>query len=156
MRSWELGPHDGIKKESEKVKSLSRVRLFATPWTVAYQAPLSMGFSRQDYWTDLPYFLLQGILLTQGLNVVLPHCRRTLYPLSHQGSPHDGISGFIKGGRERSPPSCPVPTDQGKTTWAHAEKVTTYKKAFTGTWIKAYTVILHFPVSRTMRNKPLL
>ena len=36
-----------------KVKSLSRVRLFATPWTVAYQAPLSMGFSRQEYWSGL-------------------------------------------------------------------------------------------------------
>ena len=33
-----------------KVKSLSRVRLFATPWTVAHQAPLSMEFSRQEYW----------------------------------------------------------------------------------------------------------
>ena len=37
-----------------KVKSLSRVRLFATLWTVAYQAPLSMGFSRQEYWSELP------------------------------------------------------------------------------------------------------
>ena len=36
-----------------KVKSLCRVRLFATPWTVAYQAPLSMGFSRQEYWSGL-------------------------------------------------------------------------------------------------------
>ena len=36
------------------VKSLSRVRLFVTPWTVAYQAPLSMGFSRQQYWSGLP------------------------------------------------------------------------------------------------------
>ena len=34
-----------------KVKSLSRVQLFATPWTVAHQAPLSMGFSRQEYWS---------------------------------------------------------------------------------------------------------
>ena len=34
-----------------KVKSLSRVRLFATPWTAAYQAPPSMGFSRQEYWS---------------------------------------------------------------------------------------------------------
>ena len=40
--------------ESE-VKLLSRVRLFATPWTVAYQAPLSMGFSRQEYWSGLPF-----------------------------------------------------------------------------------------------------
>ena len=38
-----------------KVKSLSRVRLFATPWTVAYQAPLSMGFSRQECWSGLPF-----------------------------------------------------------------------------------------------------
>ena len=38
-----------------KVKSLGHVRLFATPWTVAYQAPLSMGFSRQEYWSGLPF-----------------------------------------------------------------------------------------------------
>ena len=38
-----------------EVKSLSRVRLFATPWTIAYQAPLSMGFSRQEYWSGLPF-----------------------------------------------------------------------------------------------------
>ena len=37
-----------------KVKSLSRVRLLATPWTVAHQAPLSMGFSRQEYWSGVP------------------------------------------------------------------------------------------------------
>ena len=38
-----------------KVKSLIRVRLFATPWTVAYQAPPSMGFSRQKCWNGLPF-----------------------------------------------------------------------------------------------------
>ena len=38
-----------------EVKSLSRVRLFVTPWTGAYQAPLSMGFSRQEYWSGLPF-----------------------------------------------------------------------------------------------------
>ena len=37
-----------------KVKSLSRVQFLATPWTAAYQAPLSMGFSRQEYWSGLP------------------------------------------------------------------------------------------------------
>ena len=37
-----------------KLKSLSRVWLFATLWTVAHQAPLSMGFSRQEYWSGLP------------------------------------------------------------------------------------------------------
>ena len=38
-----------------KVKSLSRVRLFVTPWIVAYQAPLSTEFSRQEYWSGLPF-----------------------------------------------------------------------------------------------------
>ena len=37
------------------VKSLSRVRLFATPWTVAYQASQSMGFSRNEYWSGLSF-----------------------------------------------------------------------------------------------------
>ena len=107
----------------------------AIPWTVACQAPLSKGFSRQDYWSGLPlwlvlksqdlfewvsevaqscptlcnpmdcsltrflrpwdfpgkntgvgcHFLLQEIFPTQGLNPGLPHCRQTLYRLSHQG-----------------------------------------------------------------------
>ena len=59
------------------------VCLFETQWTVVHQASLSMGFSRQDYWSG--YFLLQGIFPTQGLNLGLLHCR--LYHLSHQGSP---------------------------------------------------------------------
>ena len=41
--------------EQKKVKSLSRVRLFAAAWTIAYQAPPSMGFSRQEYWSRLPF-----------------------------------------------------------------------------------------------------
>ena len=42
--------------ESEvKVKSLSRVQLLATPWTAAYQAPLPVGFSRQEYWSGVPF-----------------------------------------------------------------------------------------------------
>ena len=68
-----------------KMKSLSCVRVFVTPWTVAYQAPPSMGFSRQECWSGLP-FLLQGIFPTQGSNMGLPHCRRMLYHLSHQGN----------------------------------------------------------------------
>ena len=42
------------EREKVKVKSLSRVRLLATPWTAAYQAPPPMGFSRQEYWTSAP------------------------------------------------------------------------------------------------------
>ena len=47
----------------------SHIQFFVTLWTVAHQAPLSMGFSRQEYWSGLP-FLLQGIISTQGSN---PH-----------------------------------------------------------------------------------
>ena len=43
-----------LNKVKVKVKSLSRVRLFATLWTLVYQAPPSMGFSRQEYWSGLP------------------------------------------------------------------------------------------------------
>ena len=53
-------------------------------WTIARQAPLSMGFSRQEYWSGL-HSLLQGICLTQGSNPGLPHCRQILNHLSHQG-----------------------------------------------------------------------
>ena len=38
-----------------KVKSLSHVQLFVTPWTIAHQAPPFMGFSRQEYWSGLPF-----------------------------------------------------------------------------------------------------
>ena len=69
-----------------KVKSLSHLKLFATPWTVAYQAPPSMGFSSKSALVDC-YFLLQGIFPTQESNLGLPHCWQTLYRLSHQGSP---------------------------------------------------------------------
>ena len=48
----------------------SRVRFCVTPWTAAYQAPLPMGFSRQEYWVHC-HALLQGILATQGLNLSL-------------------------------------------------------------------------------------
>ena len=44
-----------IKRKCMKVKSLSHVWLFATPWTVAYQDPLSIEFSRQEYWSGLPF-----------------------------------------------------------------------------------------------------
>ena len=58
---------------------------FATLWTIAHQAPLSMGFSRQEYWSGL-HFLLQGTFLTWRSNPGLLHCRLILYSLSHQGS----------------------------------------------------------------------
>ena len=49
-----VGCHFLLQCMKVKVKSLSHVRLLATPWTAAYQAPLSMGFSRQKYWSGVP------------------------------------------------------------------------------------------------------
>ena len=63
-------------------QSLSHIRLFATPWIVALQAPLSMGFPRQEYWSGCP-FLIQGIFLTQGLNLCLLHWQADSLPLHH-------------------------------------------------------------------------
>ena len=65
--------------------ALSHVWLYATPWTVAYQASLSMGYSRKEYWSGLPT-LLHWIFPTQGLNLGLLRRRQTLYHLSHKGS----------------------------------------------------------------------
>ena len=64
-----------------KWKSLSRVQLFVTPWTVQ-----SMEFSSQNTGVG-SLSLLQGIFPTQGLNPGLPRCRWTLYQLSYKGSP---------------------------------------------------------------------
>ena len=54
-----------------KVKSFSRVPLFATPWTVACQAPPSMGFSRQEYWSGVPLPSL-GDLPDPGIEPMFP------------------------------------------------------------------------------------
>ena len=64
------------------MKSLSRVRLFATLWTAAYQAPPSMEFSRQEYWSGLPFPSPED-LPNPGSNPGFLHCRQTLYCLSH-------------------------------------------------------------------------
>ena len=64
------------------------------PWTVACQALLSMGFSRQEYWSGLP-FLLQKIFPTWKLNSGLLHCRQILYLLSYDGSQKSMYHDFI-------------------------------------------------------------
>ena len=51
---WVAISFSSVWKWKVKMKSLSRVRLLATPWTAAYQAPPSMGFSRQEYWSGVP------------------------------------------------------------------------------------------------------
>ena len=69
--------------------SLSCIRLFATPWTAARQASLSMEFSRQEYWNGVP-FSTSGIFPTHGLNphlLHLMHWQADSLPLHHPGSP---------------------------------------------------------------------
>ena len=51
---WVTISFSNASKWKVKVKLLSHVPLFVTPWTAAYQAPLSMGFSRQEYWSGVP------------------------------------------------------------------------------------------------------
>ena len=58
----------------------------ATPWTVACQAPLSMGFSRQGYWSGLP-FPLPGDLTHPGIEPRSPTLHTDFYQLSYKGSP---------------------------------------------------------------------
>ena len=70
-----------------KVKSLSCVQLFATPWTVAYKVPPSMEFSRQEHWSGLP-FPSPGHLPDPGVEPVSPALQADAFTcLSHQGSP---------------------------------------------------------------------
>ena len=67
-------------KRKVKVKLLSHVRLLATPWTTAYQAPLSMGFSRQEYWSGVPLpspfscSVVSNSLQPHGLQHARPPC----------------------------------------------------------------------------------
>ena len=82
-------------KVKVKVNSLSHVRLFATPWTVTYQAPLSMGFSRQDCWngfsrqecwSGLP-FPSPGNLPDPGIEPGSPTLRAAALPSELPGKP---------------------------------------------------------------------
>ena len=64
------------------------VKLFVTPQTIACQAPLSTGFSRQEYWSGLPFPPL-GDLPNLGTEPESPALQVESLPLSHQGSPQD-------------------------------------------------------------------
>ena len=73
-----------------KVKSLRCVRLFVTPWTVARQAPPSMGFSRQEYWSGVP-FPSPGDLPGPGIEAGSPALQADALP-----SEPPGIRDYIK------------------------------------------------------------
>ena len=87
-----------------KVKSLSRVRLFATPWTVAHQAPPSMEFSRQEYWSGLP-FPSPGDLPNLGIEPWSPTLQADSLPAEPQGKcKNTGVGSLLL-----SPGDLPIP-----------------------------------------------
>ena len=73
-----------------KVKLLSHVRLFVTPWTVAYQAPPSMEISRQEYWSGLP-FPSPGDLPDPGIEPGSPTLQADALPSEPPGKPIQGV-----------------------------------------------------------------
>ena len=73
-------------KHKSKVQSFSHVQLFATPWTVACQASPPMGFSKQEYWSGLP-FPSPGDLPDPGIEPTFPAWQVHSLTLNHLGSP---------------------------------------------------------------------
>ena len=69
-----------------RVSSLSHVRLFVIPWTVAYKAPLSMEFSRQEYWSELP-LPSSGDLPNSGIEPGYPSLQADTLPSEPPGKP---------------------------------------------------------------------
>ena len=93
---------------------------FATPWTIACQSPPSMRFSRQEYWSGLP-FPPPRIFPTQGSNLHLLHWQADSLPLSHKGSPilrissaqfsRSAVSDSLRPHEsQHAMPPCPSPT----------------------------------------------
>ena len=81
------------------VKSLSCVSLFETPWTVAYQAPPSMEFSRQEYWSGLP-FPSRGDLPDPGIEPRSPALQADALPFEPPGKPKSlwGVKNIMMAG----------------------------------------------------------
>ena len=75
------------------LKSFSRVQLFGTPWTVPHQAPLSVGFSRQEYWSGLP-FPSSGDLTNPGIKSVSPILQADSLPAESRGK-LEYIDGYV-------------------------------------------------------------
>ena len=88
-----------------KVKSFSRVRLLASPWTVAHQAPPSMGFSRQEYWSGVP--------LPSPTHLLVWPKSGTLTALSSVQFRCSVVSSFLQPHElQHARPPCPTPTPE--------------------------------------------
>ena len=86
MRELEYNIPECELNDLSEVKLLSRVRLFVTPWTVAYQAPSSMGLSRQEYWSELS-FPSPGDLPNPGIELGSPALQADSLPAEVPGKP---------------------------------------------------------------------
>ena len=85
MQKWREEKNEiRYKEERKKVKSLSRVRIFEISWTVAHQAPQSVEFSRQEYWSGLP-FPPPGDLLDPGIEPGSPTLQTDALPSEPPG-----------------------------------------------------------------------
>ena len=90
------------------VQVLSCIRLFATPWSVALQAPLSMGFPRQEYWSGLP-FPPPGDLPDPGIEPVFPALADGCFTTESPGKPSENLRRLQIKRREEKSKSPEVP-----------------------------------------------
>ena len=141
---------------SREVKSLSRVQLFATPWTVAYQAPPSMGFSRQEYWSGLP-LPSPGDLPDPGIEPRSPALQADAFTSEPPGQPHWTDMQMDSKHRKRylAPPSGQVRLGlvaQSCPTLATPWPVGSLSMGFSKTRILEWFVISFSPGSSQPRN----
>ena len=94
MQSDRGSPKSNLKVKV-KVKSLSSVRLFATPWTIAHQTPLSIGLPSQEYWSGLP-FPSSRDLPDPGLQPMFPALLGRFFTTKPPGKPDIRISWLFK------------------------------------------------------------
>ena len=82
-----VGRHHRPMDVKKEVKLLSHVQLFVIPWTVTYQAPLSMGFSRQEYWSGLPFPSPRNLLPYPTIEPGSPTLQADALPSEPPGKP---------------------------------------------------------------------
>ena len=91
----DINPLSDVCVPSWVLSCFSRVQLFATPWTVAHQAPLSMGFSKQEYWSGLP-FPSSGNLPDPGIEPRSPALQADAVLSEPPGKPPQTVEVFFK------------------------------------------------------------
>ena len=121
------------EEKGSEVKSLSRVRLFATPWTVAYQVPPSMGFSRQEYWSGLP-FPSPGDLPNPGTEPRSPALKADALPSEPPGKRAKEMPGLLGApqGREVTAAGAASPV-QGTRTYG-GQQLKVFTEALLPVW----------------------